>query len=369
MITQNPYQVSRPITDPDDLFGRKTEFDLIYQMLLSGESVNIMGPRRIGKSSFLRMLPQLSIQQRVLDKPVFDEQTMFVFVDMESQKTATPLQFFTRLVKQFNQNGLNITTEVHSYDDFEASLEQLTLNHKRLIILLDEFDCVAQNKEFDVLFYDMLRYYQQQYAILYAVASSKRVKELCKSPVASSPFFNIFRFLRLGLLTEDAANDLICKDDSLSLYLHFVKLIAGQHPFFISQLCFYLFYFQQRQAEMPPEEIRQEAVQRFLEEAFDHFAYYWEHLSTDEKAVLKKLANGKKPDKDDAAELIDLEQKALIARHNGNYSIFSTAFEGFVKEVEFSEMKEELTQFFTKNTRALVSITKYCLDKAVELKK
>ncbi len=87
MLKSNPYQVSRPITDPNDLFGRRTEFDLIYQMLLSGESVNIMGPRRIGKSSFLRVLPQPEIQQRVLEKAVFDDQTMFVFVDMESQKT------------------------------------------------------------------------------------------------------------------------------------------------------------------------------------------------------------------------------------------------------------------------------------------
>ena len=49
--------------------------------------------------------------------------------------------------------------------------------------------------------------------------------------------------------------------------------------------------------------------------------------------------------------------------------IFSSAFEGFVKEVEFSEMKEDIAQFFSKNTKALVSITKYCIDKAVEPKK
>jgi len=54
MTFANPYQTSRPITDPQDFFGRDTEFHLMYQMLLSKESVNVMGARRIGKSSLLR---------------------------------------------------------------------------------------------------------------------------------------------------------------------------------------------------------------------------------------------------------------------------------------------------------------------------
>ena len=106
-----------------------------------------------------------------------------------------------------------------------------------------------------------------------------------------------------------------------------------------------------------------------MEEAFDHFVYYWEHLSTEERAVLKKIAKEKKPDQDDTPELIALEQKALITEQQGRYAMFSSAFEGFVKEIEFSEMKEELAQFLSKNTKALVSITKYCVDKAVALKK
>jgi hypothetical protein len=85
--------------------------------------------------------------------------------------------------------------------------------------------------------------------------------------------------------------------------------------------------------------------------------------------VLKKLANGKKPDKDETAELIDLEQKALIARDNGNYAIFSAAFEGFVKEIPFSKTGEKVGEYLGKNTKAIVSVVKYCLDKAVELKK
>ena len=38
-------------------------------------------------------------------------------------------------------------------------------------------------------------------------------------------------------------------------------------------------------------------------------------------------------------------------------------------ETKLKEAEEKVAQFFSKNTKALVSVAKYCLDKAVELKK
>ena len=369
MIKENPYQTSRPISDSHDFFGRKREFRFIYQMLMSNESVNIIGSRRIGKTSFLNVLSSHEIQQKLFGEKLFNDLTIFVFIDMQSQKTATPSEFLCRLAEQIHASGFDLNPQIQSYYAFEKVLEQITHERKRIFILLDEFDSVAQNEHFNIEFYDMLRHYQQRYSVSYIVASTKGVKEVSKSTVSSSEFFGIFRVLRLGLLHEDDANDLICKDDSLALYMHFVKLIAGRHPFFISQLCFYLFHFHQYEPDTPTEKLHEQSLYHFLEEAFDHFVYYWEHLSTEERAVLKKIAKEKKPNQDDTPELIALEQKALISEQQGRYAMFSSAFEGFVKEIEFSEMKEELAQFLSKNTKALVSITKYCVDKAVALKK
>jgi CRISPR/Cas system-associated endoribonuclease Cas2 len=171
------------------------------------------------------------------------------------------------------------------------------------------------------------------------------------------------------LLNDDDTNDLICKDASLSVDVPFVKLIAGRHPFFISLLCFHLFDSQVYEPDTPTEKRREHVVHHFLEEAFDHFVYYWEHLSNDERDVLKRVADGEKTNEGDAPELMSLEQKALFAEQNGTYTIFSSAFEGFVKELEFSKVKENVTQFISKNTKAIVSIGKYCIDKAVEVLK
>ena len=85
--------------------------------------------------------------------------------------------------------------------------------------------------------------------------------------------------------------------------------------------------------------------------------------------MLKKLTNGKQPNDEDAPELRSLEQKALIQEDSGMFRIFSAAFAGFVKEVEYSETGEKLSEFLKEHTKALVSITRYCIDKAVSLKK
>lgn len=371
MLTQpgNPYQSSRPVTEPEDLFGRKTEFELVYQMLLSGESINVMGPRRIGKSSFLKVLPKPEIQKQVLGKEIFDENYFFNYIDMESQKKVSPFDFLSKLTHQLKKTGLNINPNIQSYKDFEIIIEELTDQKKRLMILLDEFDCVAKNEQFDIQFFDMLRSYQQQYLISYVVASTERIKKVSKSAVTSSPFFNIFRFLRLGLLTKKEAENLICKDDSLSSHKHFVRLITGEHPFFISLLCFYIYYFKNTDPGLTFEEINKKALVHFMEEAFDHFIYYWEHISAEERVVLKKIAGKKKTSKNEIPELVELEQKAFIKEENNIYSIFSYAFEGFINEIAFSKIKEDVTQFLSKNTKAIISIGKYCLDKAIELKK
>lgn len=364
---RNPYQASHPISDPNDFFGRKTECQLLYEMLLSGESVNITGPRRIGKSSLLKVLPTPEMQKNIFGEEVFKQYEAFASVNLQNAAQQTPFQVFSKIGEQLRANGLEINAP-DSYANFEAMLKTFTEQKIRLIVLIDEFDAVTQNTEFNETFFNTLRAYQQDFLVSYFIASVKSVKEIADHIKNVSPFFNIFRYLPLSLLTEDATNDLICKDDSLAQFIGFVKLTAGRHPLFISQLCFYLFHFQHFEPFSSDKEMLDTVLHRFLKEAIAHFEYYWEHLSTDERDVLKKLAQGKQPDGNDVADVIELEQKALIVRNNGHAAIFSSAFEGFVKAVEFSETEEKVSQFFEKNKKAFWSIVQYCVDKAIELK-
>lgn len=369
MVRSNPYQASRPITDPNDFFGRKTECQLLYQMLLSGESANITGPRRIGKSSLLKVLPTPEMQKTVFHEEVFRQNVAFAALNLQNAALQTPFQLFEKIGEDIHAFDAAISITGSSYADFESLLNIFSEQNKRLILLIDEFDAVKQSVAFDLMFYNTLRAYQQDFPVSYVVVSVESVKEIAASIENASPFFNIFRYVPLSLLTEDAANDLICKDAALAQFAGFVKLTAGYHPLFITQLCFYLFHFQHVEPLSSDQEMLHTVLSRFLKEAIVHFEYYWEHLSTDERSLLKKLAGKKQPDDSERADVMELEQKALILRENGHVRIFSSAFEGFIKAIEFSESGEKVSQYFEKNKKAFWSIVQYCVDKAVELKK
>jgi len=365
----NPYQASLPITTASDFFGRNTELQLTYEMLLSGESVNIVGPRRIGKSSLLKMLPTQEMQQKLIGHEIFRENVVIIATNLQDAAQQTPFQFLSAIAEQIPASGEQIAPEIRSYADFKNVLKSLKAQNMRLMLLIDEFDEVTHNPQFDLTFFNTLRAYQQEFFLIYVVASVKSVKEIADRVENASPFFNIFRYVPLSLLTEDAANDLICKDAALAQFAGFVKLTAGYHPLFITQLCFYLFHFQHVEPLSSDKEMLQTVLYRFLKEAIVHFEYYWEHLSTDERGLLKKLAGKKQPDDSERADMMELEQKALILKENGHVRIFSSAFEGFVKVIEFSETGEKVSQYFEKNKKAFWSIVQYCVDKAVELKK
>ena len=50
---ENPYVFRGPIHDPKMFFGRIHEFNEIAAFLRSNQSISIVGPRKIGKTSLL----------------------------------------------------------------------------------------------------------------------------------------------------------------------------------------------------------------------------------------------------------------------------------------------------------------------------
>lgn len=56
MATNTPFVVGRPLRADEPLFGRDETFDLVHEALAQYSSVNLVGERRMGKTSFLNHL-------------------------------------------------------------------------------------------------------------------------------------------------------------------------------------------------------------------------------------------------------------------------------------------------------------------------
>lgn len=85
--------------------------------------------------------------------------------------------------------------------------------------------------------------------------------------------------------------------------------------------------------------------------------------------MLKKIADKKRIEDDEYILLEYLEKKALIRHEKGEYKIFSYSYEGFVREMIFSKIKENFKKYFSNNKKTLISIGKYCIEELIKLKK
>ena len=78
-----------------NFFGRKAELRRIFDLLERPSSINIVGNRRIGKSSILAQICQPSVYKAMLQKP---EEYLFVFVDLQELAELNQAQFFATIM-------------------------------------------------------------------------------------------------------------------------------------------------------------------------------------------------------------------------------------------------------------------------------
>lgn len=283
---QNPYVHRGMISDPEAFFGRQKELARLYALLAEMQSVSVVGERRIGKSSLLYCAHFSQIQARV---PVYDFTShVFAYLDLTKLVKPTPTAFLRYLLEGLRHaderlSRLQLKQKVGP-EEFEDFIDKVNGKGLRPVFLLDEFDIVARVEEFDLTFFDFLRSLANGRDLAFVTASTRRLMELCHASVMSSPFFNIFAAIPLGVLERDEALKLIKEPSnrascSLAEEVDFLLELAGRHPFFLQIACFYLF-----EAKVRGEGVDHDHVTKlFKEEADNHFSYLWEHLEDKEK--------------------------------------------------------------------------------------
>lgn len=289
---QNPYTNRGMIRDPSIFFGRIEDLTRIYTMLADTQSVSILGDRRIGKSSLLYCLALPIVQARI---PEFDfSDYIFVHIDLQGSTHKSPEEFFGYLLNKLGAKKLlrlKISTKV-SRDVFEETIAKINAMGLKIVLLLDEFDSVARNEQFDLTFFSFLRFMATNYNLSLITASQRRLADLGRSSITDSHFFNIFGVVVLSTLKLDEALELITMPSvraghSLANEADWVLQLAGTHPLFVQMACFYLFEAKvhlQREVKVDYETI----MKLFFAEAQDHFNYALAHLSNVDRQILQE---------------------------------------------------------------------------------
>jgi tRNA A-37 threonylcarbamoyl transferase component Bud32 len=337
---RNPFFCRQRITNADSFYGRQREIESLYSAVITHQCRSIVGERKLGKSSLLTAVAQPAMMERYGLDPA---RTLFLYLDLEGMASAERQDFWIELLDRL----ASILPPGRLADQAERLLDAGELRFttvRRLlrrvrdadldmVLCLDEFEGLARNPNFEPDFYGELRSLSGELGIVYLTASKRGLYELTyhHSDTLSSPFFNIFSELTLGLMPQDEAQGLLealsqqgqgpgfCEEE-IDLALE----LAGPHPFFLQIAGFHLYELPSRGEPKFPDAYDR-AARRFNAEAKDHYRYLWSQLNSEEQQALLS------PNMAGEAVRKSLLAKALIRQEERRYVPFGNAFAIFLE--------------------------------------
>ncbi|MCP4536169.1 MAG: AAA family ATPase [Chloroflexi bacterium] len=358
---RNPFTYGNPITNPTHFIGRKNELNQVLTRLRNDafESSSIVGERRVGKTSLLHALAAKLA-------PINDQQPSVCVLSLDPQmlsSEATPRRFWDRILRQLAQrlpNGdlktaVEALRQAENMDTFDLSdlFDRLDDAGMSLVLLLDEFERVAGNANFGPDFFYGLRSLVIHHRLALVTASYAELSSLSHSEdVRSSPFFNIFATIHLGLFKPEevdqfferylASTDIRFRESEQV----FLTSIAGLHPYYLQIGGSFL--FDAYQQGLPGKERLVYAHRRFTAEAEDTLAFTWRHSTDEEKISLAVLAllSATEPSGDTqkfsesklkdyyshaGPTLAQLVRRGIVAEQSDGYALFSTVLAEWIR--------------------------------------
>lgn len=328
-LPANPYHFGAPIRDPDEFFGRKQELMDTFEHVRKKECVNIVGERRSGKTSFLYHVQHQQVRsQYILEDP----DSIYVYLNAEICPQS-PVGFFREIFREAKVQcvGLPISLYEGGMDEQRVRATLEAIRPHRLVLLIDEFECIAQSERFPHRFFVFLRGLSSSYDISFVIATCKGLFEYSSRDFVSSPFPNIFRAVELGCFAEDELLEFIERTSMESgapmlEVLDDIISMAGRFPYLVQMACWHYFRVWAEGGELGPE-VLPIVRRRFEDEAHPHFDAVWRrHLSDEERRTLRLMARGEQVNRHDVARR--LERKGYAA----NGRVASEVFANYVME-------------------------------------
>ncbi len=334
----NPYLHRVMIKRREGFFGRRAEVQRIFARLNATPpgSISIVGDRKVGKSSLLNHVYTRDVREDLLAEP---DRMVMVYLDLQVEKDMTIPSFVDMvlgLVGLELRGRLDVSGCARSLEGIEAMIQQLGAAGIRLAVLLDEFEVITGNANFDLEFFSFLRYLANHYDVAYLTSSARNLQVLCHTKeISDSPFFNIFSTMRLTSFQLAEAEELIRVPSAkvgkpLEAWTDRVLELSGLFPFYIQVACTHtLEYLHERPGADPDfQDIRQ----RFTEEAKPHYQYLWDNFDDHEQQAIGRLAQKQRiPDK--LRHVVDELTSRRFVIPGDRPRLFSQPFEAFVLEV------------------------------------
>jgi len=229
----NPFFYGGKVS-PGFFVGRTQQLRRIFSSLETAntgqlQSVSVVGPHRIGRSSLLNYVAEK--YDLFLQSP---GTYCFAYVSPLDANCHTVGEFLCRVLDSLH---LNLHTHHNvTLQEFQDAIMLLKQRGIHPVICLDEFEELLDANSFSDEFFNVLRHLMSESALAFVIASTEPLSDLVSPDKYTSPFFNIFTITELGEFTVDEVGLLLergrkCDRPFSDLDVRRMRTLAGQHPY------------------------------------------------------------------------------------------------------------------------------------------
>ena len=337
--SSNPYYDMAAVRNPEMFYGRTRLLGTLFSALANRQCISLIGSRGIGKSSVLQYMKLEAVQKQY----GFDlSRHILSFIDLREYLHKTSDDFFDMVSKHVIaqcQGRLEVTVAgLQGSDEFSEVLEQVAGQGFHTVLLMDAFDSITRNDNFDPEFFSLLRALAGAGSVSYVTASIAPLYEVCHRGIQDSPFFNIFATCRVEPFSLEDARKLIMEPSHRSgcpftpSDAEWIISQAGRHPYFIQRICSALFEEKAVQGDVSTD--RGNVRTRAYEELFPLFDYLWERLSEVQSQALKDEARREESQRRDIPELSESALFRAFVREKCNIQLFQMTEETVEKVLD-----------------------------------
>ncbi|HSN97944.1 MAG TPA: metallophosphoesterase, partial [Candidatus Nanopelagicales bacterium] len=190
-VKENPYR-PHDIALPPRFAGRKALLRRLHEALDRRENISLVGDYRIGKSSLLRTWKQ---QARAAGRVVR-------WVSGEEEAGGSPGAFVRAVT------GLEVGEEVEAVASaLDRWAKGAAPPELPPLVLVDEAEAMV--RRFDPRFFERVRGMLGRHALVLVLASARELDRVYKELGMTSPWDNLLMLERVGLVEQDAAEEMI----------------------------------------------------------------------------------------------------------------------------------------------------------------
>jgi hypothetical protein len=306
-----PYFFGSYIDNPERFYGRVEEQNRILGSIRQAEyghywHLGIVGDYRIGKSSLLKILDRRIPQEtrsisvsidlsRVTQETFFEE---IVFRTGQEISSTLDIQIDpSRVLRTRRDYHPHLSPDLLDklLDSYLLRVRQ-SGHYRSVVIMVDEFSVISTWSNSSKILRQWRAMAQHQKGYSFIVASSYPLSEISED--LWSPFFNIFKITRLGVLKKQEAIQLIV-DPGKRAGLEFtddavehICGLSGCNPYYIQVICTAICecLFEKRNINLVDKELVDLCINNSVAYLDEHLLTVWRKLASPEKRMLLEFA-------------------------------------------------------------------------------